>query len=562
MSAQMRFVVEGRPDSPDNQSRHDLSPGKLVTVKNLSPGAANSLEILWMPRGDMAAVVAMNSSSAPAEWSFRPDAGAVGTYRVRLTVDGQSLTRELAILTPNRQLRIPALCERGSAEASWVSKDTAAVKAASENNALYAGDPRVPGENYSGYYLDLEKLYLTVDELAGAVDALPSGGGSSSSSDDVSNASAVTGPNVTAALNTLNARPAGITNAINTSAVAGPWQASIISGKVGSDLVLKKLRALNNIGFTIDADEIQLSAKVSAARTIAATLTGPTDSSAQFGSGENFDDASAISLSAATPQNLLGMPSPSSDGRVRTYVLYNPGPAAITIKHNADMVHGAGFCLSTPGGVDYVFKPNAVALAIKADYFTPYVIRPLATAADLTVASVFGRTGAVVPAADDYLASQVKNDAGVAGATVAAALNTLNAKPIPSGSNDIANQSTVPSGGATVTTALNALQTALASAGGAGVAIVNQSGTAYTFALTDADKLVVSTNAALQTLTIPVGHPIGTVLSAMQEGAGQLQFTCAENINTPLSFKTRKQYSIIYATKIAAGQWRVSGDMA
>lgn len=42
------------------------------------------------------------------------------------------------------------------------------------------------------------------------------------------------------------------------------------------------------------------------------------------------------------------------------------------------------------------------------------------------VASVFGRTGAVVAAANDYAASQVNNDSGVAGTGVAAALNTLN----------------------------------------------------------------------------------------------------------------------------------------
>lgn len=43
------------------------------------------------------------------------------------------------------------------------------------------------------------------------------------------------------------------------------------------------------------------------------------------------------------------------------------------------------------------------------------------------VSSVFGRTGAVVAAASDYDASQVDNDSGVTGATVADALDTLDA---------------------------------------------------------------------------------------------------------------------------------------
>lgn len=50
--------------------------------------------------------------------------------------------------------------------------------------------------------------------------------------------------------------------------------------------------------------------------------------------------------------------------------------------------------------------------------------RPVAGGAG-AVASVFGRVGAVVAQLGDYLASQVTNDSGVAGATVAAALNTL-----------------------------------------------------------------------------------------------------------------------------------------
>lgn len=45
--------------------------------------------------------------------------------------------------------------------------------------------------------------------------------------------------------------------------------------------------------------------------------------------------------------------------------------------------------------------------------------------AGAAVASVFGRTGAVVAAASDYDASQVDNDSGVTGATVAAALDQL-----------------------------------------------------------------------------------------------------------------------------------------
>lgn len=61
------------------------------------------------------------------------------------------------------------------------------------------------------------------------------------------------------------------------------------------------------------------------------------------------------------------------------------------------------------------------------------------------VQSVFGRTGTVVAAASDYDASQVDNDSGVSGATVAAALNTLDGDI---GAVDAALTAHIGSGGA------------------------------------------------------------------------------------------------------------------
>lgn len=95
------------------------------------------------------------------------------------------------------------------------------------------------------------------------------------------------------------------------------------------------------------------------------------------------------------------------------------------------------------------------------------------------VASVFGRTGTVVAVAGDYTSTQVTNSSAVAGATVTAALNTLNsalasAGPITSvfgrtgvvvavagdyTSTLVTNSSSVS--GATVTAALNTLNTAI-----------------------------------------------------------------------------------------------------
>lgn len=78
------------------------------------------------------------------------------------------------------------------------------------------------------------------------------------------------------------------------------------------------------------------------------------------------------------------------------------------------------------------------------------------------VSSIFGRSGVVVAVAGDYDASQVDNDSGVAGATVADALDTLDAALAATTSDDVANNSGVA--GATVSDALDALA---ASGGGA-----------------------------------------------------------------------------------------------
>ncbi|MCB1494164.1 MAG: DUF2793 domain-containing protein [Bauldia sp.] len=74
------------------------------------------------------------------------------------------------------------------------------------------------------------------------------------------------------------------------------------------------------------------------------------------------------------------------------------------------------------------------------------------------VDSVFGRTGAVVAAASDYDASQVDNDSGVSGSTVADALDAL-AAAIPADSDDIVNASGVS--GTNVSDALDAIAAAI-----------------------------------------------------------------------------------------------------
>lgn len=94
----------------------------------------------------------------------------------------------------------------------------------------------------------------------------------------------------------------------------------------------------------------------------------------------------------------------------------------------------------------------------------------------------------------------------------------------------------------------------------------DQTGTTYTFVLADGRKLVTASNAAAQTYTVPpnssVAYPLGTVLSIVQKGAGQV--TLAQGAGVTLQsahgLKTSVQWAVVSLTKILTDTWVVSGD--
>jgi Protein of unknown function (DUF2793) len=135
------------------------------------------------------------------------------------------------------------------------------------------------------------------------------------------------------------------------------------------------------------------------------------------------------------------------------------GDVRFTVNKEADadtasLLFQSGFSgraeVGLAGDTDFVFKVSAngadwvEAIRIDKDSGLPTIlydnatsgltadtvqdaIDEVAASAGAAVATVFGRTGAVTAAASDYDASQVDNDSGVAGATVAAALDALDA---------------------------------------------------------------------------------------------------------------------------------------
>lgn len=101
-----------------------------------------------------------------------------------------------------------------------------------------------------------------------------------------------------------------------------------------------------------------------------------------------------------------------------------------------------------------------------------------------------------------------------------------------------------------------------------------QTGTTYTFVLTDKDKLVTASNASAQTYSIPtnasVAYPIGTQINIIQIGAGQVTINAVTSGTTTVSStgatatapKLRVQYSSATLIKANTDLWYVVGDIA
>lgn len=99
-----------------------------------------------------------------------------------------------------------------------------------------------------------------------------------------------------------------------------------------------------------------------------------------------------------------------------------------------------------------------------------------------------------------------------------------------------------------------------------------QTGTSYTFVLTDNYKLVTASNASAQTYTIPpnssVAYPTGSVINIIQIGAGQVSFaqgsgvTIASTGATSSAPKLRAQFSAASAVKVGSDSWYIVGDIS
>jgi hypothetical protein len=109
--------------------------------------------------------------------------------------------------------------------------------------------------------------------------------------------------------------------------------------------------------------------------------------------------------------------------------------------------------------------------------------------------------------------------------------------------------------------------------GAGGVEAVNaQTGTTYTFVLTDRDDLVTASNASAQTYTIPlnssVAFPTGSLINLIQIGTAQVTVQGAGGVTvlstgaTAATPKTRARYSVMTLIKAGTDTWYATGDVA
>lgn len=107
------------------------------------------------------------------------------------------------------------------------------------------------------------------------------------------------------------------------------------------------------------------------------------------------------------------------------------------------------------------------------------------------------------------------------------------------------------------------------------LALNAQTGTTYTFALTDSNNtLVTASNGSAQTYSIPtnasVAFPIGAQINIIQIGAGQVTINAVTSGTTTVASagatstapKLRTQYSMATLIKVATDTWYVVGDIA
>ena len=96
-----------------------------------------------------------------------------------------------------------------------------------------------------------------------------------------------------------------------------------------------------------------------------------------------------------------------------------------------------------------------------------------------------------------------------------------------------------------------------------------QTGTAYTLVLTDEGKMITSSNAAVQTITVPpnasVAFPIGAEILVTQIGTGKVTIAAGTGVtisSADNALNLRTQYSSATLIKVGTNLWYAFGDLS
>ena len=109
----------------------------------------------------------------------------------------------------------------------------------------------------------------------------------------------------------------------------------------------------------------------------------------------------------------------------------------------------------------------------------------------------------------------------------------------------------------------------LASAGGGLVPLNTQSGTSYSLVVSDAGKVVRTTNSAEVTISIPTNAvqaiPVGATIAIRQAGLGQVVLEASSNVvlNVPdgSDAATSRRGATIMLHKVGVDEWDLTGDL-
>lgn len=94
-----------------------------------------------------------------------------------------------------------------------------------------------------------------------------------------------------------------------------------------------------------------------------------------------------------------------------------------------------------------------------------------------------------------------------------------------------------------------------------------QTGTTYTLALSDANRIITCTNVAAITLTVPANAtaaiPVGSTIRVIQGAAGQVTVAAAGgvtlNVSATFTLKLLEQWAEVALTKLATNTWLLTG---